>query len=231
LAKPRSEETHALAGIRRCADRRCFDWLRLIGVGSTSDGRVFPCYAGARERPAGGIGELSMRGLLLAVFVTVLAVAGVAQTALDDKVIVPGVRIGKWTLQMSLDDLDKMNGPATVYQVENADYRSPHFLFHAWSSLDFAAGAYQPRKVGWFAVGFSYALVPWRTQQGISLQSNRADVLKIYGRPSAETVPRAGRKNMIYDAIGISFEVYDTGGNITEMRIFRPGTARNIWKI
>ena len=28
----------------------------------------------------------------------------------DDKLIVPGQRIGKWTLDMSIDDLLKMNG-------------------------------------------------------------------------------------------------------------------------
>jgi hypothetical protein len=172
-----------------------------------------------------------MMSASLVVLIAVFALPAVARAALDDNLIVPGVRIGKWTLQMSLGELERVNGHATVYQVENADYRNPAFLLHAWSSLDFAAGTYQPGKVGWFAVGFSYALIPWRTQQGISFRSKRAEVLKVYGNPSAETVPKPGRKNMVYDSIGISFEVYDTGGDITEIRIFRPGTAKNIWKI
>ncbi len=45
-----------------------------------------------------------------------------------------------------------------------------------------------------------------------------------------ETVPRLGQKNMIYDAIGIDFQVYDSGGAIREMRVFPPGTAKLIWK-
>jgi hypothetical protein len=43
------------------------------------------------------------------------------------------------------------------------------------------------------------------------LQSTRADILKAYGKPSVETVPKQGQKNMIYDAIGIDFQVYDAG--------------------
>jgi len=162
----------------------------------------------------------------------VLAVpVALAQSPRDDQVIVPGVRIGKWTLKMTLDELNKMNGTAAVSQVLDPEYRSATFAFYSWSSLDFGAGADGSHRVEWFAVGFTYAVIPWKTQEGIGLQNTRADVLKAYGKPSVETIPGPGLKNLIYDAIGIDFQVYDSGGNIKEIRIFRPGTAKSIWKL
>lgn len=86
-------------------------------------------------------------------------------------------------------------------------------------------GAYEPRKVGWFVAGFQ-GFVPYETDKGISFQSTRADLLKAYGNPTVETAPRQGQTNMVYDAIGVDFQVYD-GGTIREMRIFRPGTAKS----
>jgi hypothetical protein len=172
-----------------------------------------------------------MKSAMLFLLISILAPAAVAQTTPDDKIIVPGVRIGKWTLQMTLDGLAKMNGPATVEKVVYTDYRSATFSFYSWSSLDFGVGTYEPGKVGWFAVGFSYTVLPWRTQEGIGFQNHREDVLKIYGKPSAETAPDLGLKNLIYDVIGINFQVYDTGGDIKEIRIFRPGAAKRIWKL
>lgn len=172
-----------------------------------------------------------MRIAMLLLLVLVLAVPAVGLGALGDTVIVPGTRIGKWTLAMTLEDLQKINGPTTAAQVLDPEYRTTNFLFYAWSSLDFGAGVIEPHKVGWFAVGFSYSVIPWRTREGISFQQTRADVLKAYGKPSVVTVPGPGLSNLIYDAVGIDFQVYDTGGNIKEMRIFRPGTAKSIWKV
>ena len=50
-------------------------------------------------------------GILL-VLSLLLAVGPAAPQALDDALIVPGERIGKWTLQMTIDDLVRCNGPA-----------------------------------------------------------------------------------------------------------------------
>ncbi len=169
-----------------------------------------------------------MKTAALFFLVLLLLVAPAFSQTLDDKLIVPGTRIGKWTLKMTLDDLEKMNGPATVSHLQFADFRREAF-FYVWYSLDFAVSAYEPRKLAWFVCGFTGG-VPWRTEKGITLQkSTRADLLRAYGKPSVETVPLPGQRNMIYDAIGIGFQVF-RDGTIREIRIFRPGTARKIWK-
>jgi hypothetical protein len=167
--------------------------------------------------------------ILLLLMVVALAAPVISQTPDDDKLIVPGDRIGKWTLKMTLDELEKMNGPAFDTRVQFFDFRGEAF-FYVWPSLDFGVSAYKARRVEWFVAGFGGS-VPWKTEKGIGLQnSTRAEILKAYGEPTVETVPRLGQKNMIYDAIGIDFQVYDSGGAIREMRVFPPGTAKNIWK-
>jgi hypothetical protein len=119
-----------------------------------------------------------------------LAAPAVSQTPDDDKLIVPGVRIGKWTLKMTLDELEKMNGPAVVTTTVLADFRREVFSY-SWDSPDFGVGAYEPRKVGWFFAGF--VGLPWKTEKGIGLQnSSRAEIVKAYGEPTVETVPRLG---------------------------------------
>ena len=96
---------------------------------------------------------------------------------------------------MTLDELEKMNGPAIATTTVFADFRREAFSYFWWS-LDFGVGTYEPRKVGWFAAGF--VGLPWKTEKGIGLQnSTRAEILKAYGEPTVETVPRPGHKNMI----------------------------------
>lgn len=166
--------------------------------------------------------------ILLVLAILCITCPAVSQPA-DDKLIVPGVRIGKWTLKMTFDEMEKMNGPTSVsHGLFWPDFRGETF-FYVWRSLDFGVAAYEPRKVGWFVVCFG-GFVPWRTEKGIGLQSTRANILKAYGKPTVETVPFQGQKNMIYDAIGIDFQVHDPGA-IREIRIFRSGTAKSIWKL
>ena len=50
--------------------------------------------------------------LLLLAFLLILHGTPVQSGVPNDKVVVPGVRVGKWTLTMTLDDLVRMNGYA-----------------------------------------------------------------------------------------------------------------------
>ncbi len=127
--------------------------------------------------------------------------------------------------------MKKANGPSTLFGGPfNADFRGHQIFSYYWASLDFAVNGYEPRKIGWISVGWYGGYLPWRIEKGIGLfQSTCADILKAYGMPTVETVPVQGQKNMIYDAIGIAFQVYD-GGKTGEIRIFPTDTAKSIWK-
>ena len=156
-----------------------------------------------------------------------LVAPALSQTA-DDNLIVPGVRIGKWTLQMTIDDLVRMNGPYYSLTVSFPDMRHEYHFFR-WERFDFGVDTIDRRTVELLVMG-DLGVAPYKTDKGIGLQSARADVLKAYGKPTMETAPRPGLTNMIYDAIGINFLVYDTGGPLRGLRIFRSGTAKSIWK-
>ena len=159
-----------------------------------------------------------------------LLVAPAVSQAADDTIIVPGVRIGKWTLKMTIDDLVRMNGPYRSTTFSFADMRH-EYIYFVWEKFDFGVDTIDRRTVELLVMG-DVGIAPYKTDKGIGLQSTRADVLKAYGKPTMETVPRPGLSmtNMIYDAIGINFLVYDTGGPLRGLRIFRPGTAKSIWK-
>ena len=170
-----------------------------------------------------------MRTAVMIILGLLLLVTSAGSQIPNDNLVVPGVLVGKWTLKMTIDELEKMNGPAHLVNGPlNDDIRGPKTFVYFWESLDFAASGHEPRKVEWLNVAFMGS-VPWRTAKGIGLQSIRADILKAYGSPTVETVPHYGQTNMIYDAIGVDFQVYNTGP-IREIRVFRPGTAKSIWK-
>jgi hypothetical protein len=61
----------------------------------------------------------------------------------EDYLIVPGARIGKWTLQMTIDDLLRVNGPATIERLaageeQNLAARRDSWLY-GWASAALGA--------------------------------------------------------------------------------------------
>jgi len=164
--------------------------------------------------------------LFLALFV--MPVVAMAQSP-DDKLIVPGVRIGSWRMDMTIEDLVKLNGPESGRALVQFPDMVRQFTFVRWPRLGMGVNTLDGRHVELLVLGIGGIPIAHRTAEGIGFQSTAADVVKVYGPPTAETVPRDGQRNMIYDAIGINFQVFVTG-RVNELRIFKPGTARSIWK-
>lgn len=73
-------------------------------------------------------------------------------------------------------------------------------------------------------------MLPYRTTAGVSLQGTQADILKAYGKSAAASVPQSGSSRLIYDALGVAFVVQQSAGWISRIAIFKPGSARRIWK-
>jgi hypothetical protein len=141
----------------------------------------------------------------------------------DDKLIVPGQRIGKWTLEMTIRDLVQMNGPATTIFTPNLlDIVPPPLRRYDWEPLGFGALTRDGQRVEFFLV-FSPA---FKTEKGVGPGSNRVAVQSAYGTPTAET--RAGvTTRMIYDAIGFAANM--EGDRVGGSNVFRPGTGKSIW--
>ncbi len=174
-----------------------------------------------------------MKGIVVALLLLlVLAASGNSQVP-DDKLIVPGVRIGKWTLAMTVDDLARMNGgpgiriPLMAGETDNADL-ARDVIRLLWETV-YAATVDEKTVYHLAITRLNQGADSYETAKGISFKSTRAQVLEAYGEPTAETKPSAGEIRLIYDKIGIWFR-FDPGARMRSLSVFRPGTAKDIWK-
>ncbi len=174
--------------------------------------------------------------ILLLLTVLLMAPPAVSQPP-DDKLVVPGVRIGKWRLQMTIDDLLRMNGPASPVLHYADSIRSRDFWQYSWYSVAFGAQTFDKKKVEVLVAGAGgdlNSVVPYRTDKGvILLKSVRSDILKGYGKPTVALKPDDTHYVLIYDMIGLGFGVFgegDEGGGVRVIWVFQPGSAKSIWK-
>lgn len=172
------------------------------------------------------------------VVLCVLALAGTPAPAepADDGLVVPGVRMGRWTLAMSIDDLTRMHGMPIRVQVQAglppaADAVYDHVAF-TWDRVPVTATALAGGKRSEvLSIGFlSAGSRRFATDKGIAFGATRADVLRAYGEPTAETTPQPGETRFIYDRIGIAFNL-SVGRRVSSIAIFRPGTADRYWHL
>ncbi len=170
----------------------------------------------------------TVRWLLL---LLVLLVSPAASQVPDDKLITPGVGIGRWTLQMTIAELFLMNGIATPLSgPDNAlDSNRPEGRTHTWGSLDLlAAGS---ARTGTQPVDYLATFSEdYKTAKGISVGVRRDAVELAYGKPTAVTlVFYLNDMRLIYDEIGLFVRMGQTGAALS-VGVFRPGTARLLWK-
>lgn len=155
--------------------------------------------------------------------------------AADDTLIIPGVRVGQLTLAMTVDDLVRINGRAIPILImaglpPAADAVYDHTVL-TWDRV--AALTFDRRgRVEVLLVGrpASYIGRSYKTGRGISMDSTRAAVLRAYGPPTAENVPERYQTRLIYDPLGIAFQV-DASGRMVGIAIFRPGMADRYWHL
>jgi len=149
----------------------------------------------------------------------------------DDKLIVPGQRIGKWTLTMTIADLTQINGPPS--RVSAAPLWAPQdlareFLVHYWERLGFFAATSTTdtqRVDALFATSDEF-----KTEKGIGVNSRREAVEAAYGGPTAETRPSRSAVRLTYDEIGLTIAILESVALAIEVAIFRPGTRRQLFR-
>ena len=160
----------------------------------------------------------------------VLSPAAAAAQSSDDRIIVPGVRIGPWRLAMTLDELVKLNGPEVGRgPIQFPDMRSQLTLI-GWPDRSLAVATPDGNHVCFLTLGIGGVPASHATAEAIGAPSRLAEVLKIYGPPTSQTVPRPGQKNLTYDRLGIDFQVL-ANDRAFQVRIFKPGTAHRIWRL
>ena len=147
----------------------------------------------------------------------------------DDKLIVEGQRIGKWTLAMTIANLVQMNGPFDAsIPAQGPDLARPVVL-HRWNRLGLNAvtSADDTQRIE-VLVAFSDE---YKTGKGIAVKARRENVETAYGPPTAVTqwTPSPFSRRLTYDQIGLGVNLIE-GGVVDSVGIFRPGTAKQLWK-
>lgn len=171
--------------------------------------------------------QLWLAGISLFLLVVLLQVNRAAETE-SENLIVPGQRIGRWTLAMTIDDLEKMKPPAQRINsgTTSGGYLPDHTVFE-WPST----GIYAVLVQGTISQVYASS-VKYHTERGIAVSSTREAVLREYGKPTAEFDTDYQGTRLLYDNLGMVILWSQSGGvgHVTRVGVFRPGTAKTLWK-
>ncbi len=179
--------------------------------------------------PANHSGEWSgssivVAGLLLLALSALAALPVAAQTPLD-KIAVPGSQVGRWDLNMSVQDFLRTNGPAGPRPSVATQY-VPRMTWYSWDHFGFGAGSHDRRKVEFLAI---YSVRDLTTERGVGIRSSRRAVLAAYGSPELEGDIFVQGKIipvLIYNKIGLALFLNDD--TVDLMLIFRPGDGGDL---
>jgi len=161
---------------------------------------------------------------LIVLLVLLTASPAVSQVA-DDKLVVPGARIGNWTLGMSIQDVVRVNGRANA-RPSIVSVFIPKMVWHSWDSLSLAVATHDQRKVEYLAV---YQSRGYTTSKGIGYSSAKQAVFTAYGQPTVEgDIFVLGRivPVLAYDTLGLAFFLDDDAVQV--ILIFRPGESGDL---
>lgn len=176
--------------------------------------------------PANHSGERSGSSIiaagLLLLALTTLPVA--AQTP-QDKIAIPGSRVGRWDLNMSVQDFLRTNGPAGPRPSVATQY-VPRMTWYSWDHLGIGAASHDRRKVEFLAV---YAVRDLTTERGVGIRSSRRAVLAAHGSPELEGDIFVQGKIipvLIYNKMGLALFLNEDAVDL--MLIFRPGDGGDL---
>jgi len=197
--------------------------------------------------------SLQLSVVAVAATVLLLASSTFAQVP-DDSLIVPGLRIGRYSLEGSVEDITQLVGspPGRQRVFPERDTIMPitgtvgSYTLTIWplEAGNLGASHRNEHQIDTLQLFFYPGAQPslFRTDQGIGLRSKRADVELAYGRPTWEhrygvdardraCLPSASGCRTFtftaYNPIGIAFWFEETG-LVGAIFIFRPGAAPSI---
>ena len=168
--------------------------------------------------------QLWLAGISLFLLLAVVQMNRASETE-SESLIVPGQRIGKWTLALTIDDLERMKPPAqrTEGGTTSAGYLPEHTVLE-WPS----SGIYAVLIQGTISPVYTSS-VKYRTERGIAVYGTREAVLREYGTPTAEFDAGYQGTRLLYDNLGVVI-LWSKSGHVTRVGVFRPGTAKTLWR-
>ncbi len=159
--------------------------------------------------------------LLIAVLATwLLAAAPAASQAPDDRLIVPGQRIGKWSLAATIQDLTQTAGPPGVQEV--AETNRPTLVVYTWAPPGIAAVSRDRTKVEFL---YLYGGSDYKTDKAIGRGSTTNAARRAYTGPAFTTLGPSQRA-IVWDRLGLA--VLITPDRVSAVLVFPPGTAEGL---
>jgi hypothetical protein len=178
---------------------------------------------------------------LVLAFLTLTASA-IAQVA-PEKLIVPGRSIGPWTLDMMVNDLVKAIGPMQAIGpppdlVQFSTGENPGGLndrqdlwAHRFDQVLFRITTKQKDDQRLTTMNVYREEGGYKTKEGVGVRSKQEDVEAAFGRPDQVTKANANQEHWIYDKLGIGFRIRPISGLVENIIVFRPGEAKERWKL
>lgn len=166
-----------------------------------------------------------MRVLPALVVMLLIGTSPAASQVPDEKTVVPGVRIGRWTLQASIPELVRINGPSSS-QPSIVSLLIPGATWYSWDSLGIAAGTHDKTFTAYLAV---YDDRGYLAPRGAGLRASRNAVQAAHGVPTYEAdyfVQGRTMTLLAYDKIGLAFFLHND--TIQVLLIFHPGNLQHL---
>ena len=152
-----------------------------------------------------------------------LAASPAAAQVPDDAIIMPGLRIGRWALEMTVDDLLRVNGQGSSVALSGPAYAAG-FTVIAWPPSPLAVFTRDRRRIE----ALSIEAGAFRTEKGVGIGSSRANIIAAYGNSTATVAISPVTVVLVYDEIGVSFAVEND--RVNRIWVFRARTGASIWR-
>lgn len=163
-------------------------------------------------------------GALVVLILFITALPASSQVP-GESAVMPGARIGKWTLEMSVQEVVRVNGPVSARPSAIAAF-IPDVAWYSWDALPFAAGTHDRKRIDFLAI---YQSREYQTQRGIGYRALRKEVVSAYGAPTFEgDIFVQGQIDtlLVYNKIGLAFILND--GVVQALLVFRPGEMEEL---
>lgn len=186
-----------------------------------------------------------MKWVAVALLLLLVLAPSTSSQAPDDKLVVPGQRIGAATLTMTIDDIIRLHGDPSSVSERLAtilwEDTLPAILYY-WKSVALIAATRDRVKVEYLMLDATVPLMrTYRTDPGVARDTALEVLLRVYGQPTARTTTTTltgmpAFQRFIYDTIGFFAEANVFGQpsqfthSVYSMGVFRPGEAKNYWK-
>ncbi len=168
---------------------------------------------------------MTSRVIAIGFLLSLLFSPGATAQISPDRVVVPGERVGTWSLGLTIPDLLRVNGPPGA-RPSIISALVPKAVWYSWDSVSLAAGTHDRRRTQYLGV---YRDRDFITPKGVGLGSRKRAVLAAHGEPALEGdifVQGKIYTVLAYNKIGLALFMHEDVVQV--VLVFRPGEMEEL---